>query len=105
MDGAGSQYRAMVFDCLSLLCLNELGLNEEQLAQALSELDVEVIDFDLDLAIQSAKLRRLTLQAGLSLGDRACLALAEQKQATVVTADRAWSAVQETVGMKVLQIR
>lgn len=85
--------------------LLDQGLNEAELAQALSELDVEVIDFDLELATQCAKLRKLTRHAGLSLGDRACLALAEQKQATAVTSDRAWSAVEEAVGVKVLQIR
>jgi len=30
---------------------------------------------------------------GLSLGDRACLALAMQRRAEALTADRAWSAL------------
>ena len=42
-------------------------------------------------AIEVARLRPLTRGHGLSLGDRACLALANRFEAPVVTADRAWS--------------
>lgn len=38
-----------------------------------------------------ADLRRATRQLGLSLGDRACLALALRLRLPIVTADRAWS--------------
>ncbi len=41
-------------------------------------------------AIISGELRPLTRRAGLSLGDRACLALALELDAEVYTADRAW---------------
>jgi len=40
---------------------------------------------------------------GLSLGDRACLALALREQAPVLTGDRAWSKVD--VGVEVVLIR
>lgn len=42
-------------------------------------------------AIEVARLRPLTRKHGLSLGDRACLALARRFDAPVVTADTAWS--------------
>jgi ribonuclease VapC len=42
-------------------------------------------------AIEVARLRPLTRNQGLSLGDRACLALAKRFDASVVTADTAWS--------------
>jgi len=42
-------------------------------------------------AIEVARLRPLTRDAGLSLGDRACLALARRLSAPVLTADSAWS--------------
>lgn len=35
-------------------------------------------------------LRAVTRRYGLSLGDRACLALAMREQSRVLTADRAW---------------
>jgi ribonuclease VapC len=42
-------------------------------------------------AIEIARLRPLTRDLGLSLGDRACLALATRLDAPVLTADSAWS--------------
>lgn len=44
-------------------------------------------------AIEVARLRPLTSPAGLSLADRACLALARRLPAMVLTADHAWSAL------------
>lgn len=41
-------------------------------------------------SIQIARLRPLTRDRGLSLADRACLALAERLQVPVLTADGAW---------------
>jgi ribonuclease VapC len=42
-------------------------------------------------AIEIARLRPLTRAHGLSLGDRACVALAQRLGASAVTADSAWS--------------
>jgi ribonuclease VapC len=44
-------------------------------------------------AVEAARLRSLTRSAGLSLADRACLALGHRLTATVLTADQAWSAL------------
>jgi ribonuclease VapC len=44
-------------------------------------------------AIEVARLRPVTRDLGLSLGDRACLALAKRLGAPVLTADLAWSKV------------
>jgi ribonuclease VapC len=54
-------------------------------------LKLKVVDFDLPHAILTAELRPLTRTLGLSLGDRACLALAISKGATALTADRIWN--------------
>lgn len=43
--------------------------------------------------------------AGLSLGDRACLALAQRLGAPALTADRAWSSVALPASIEVRQIR
>ncbi len=85
--------------------LVDKGLAPVHLERTLKELDVQVIDFDLEQALQSAALRPTTRQAGLSLGDRACLALAQLMKGTAVTADSAWTDVAEAVGVKVLMIR
>ena len=44
-------------------------------------------------AIETARLRPLTRSAGLSLGDRGCLALARRLSAPVLTADQAWGSL------------
>ena len=49
---------------------------------------VEVVPFDLPLAAQAAEYARSLQQ--ISLGDRACLALAKTLLATAWTADRLW---------------
>ncbi len=85
--------------------LVDKGLAPVHLARALKELDVQTIDFDLEQALLSATMRVNTRQAGLSLGDRACLALAQLMKGTAVTADSAWVDVADAVGVKVLMIR
>ena len=45
-------------------------------------------------AVETARLRPLTRSAGLSLGDRGCLALARRLSAPVLTADEAWSGLE-----------
>jgi len=47
----------------------------------------------------------VTSAAGLSPGNRFCLALARRIAAPVLTADRTWSAAAQAVGVEVIQIR
>lgn len=49
--------------------------------------------FDTALAIDAGLLRATTRQLGLSLGDRACMALARRERTRVITADRSWAAL------------
>lgn len=68
------------------------GMDEASAQIAVSVLGIgEITDFDENLAWETAKLRPVTKQYGLSLGDRACLALAIKLNVPVVTADRQWS--------------
>jgi ribonuclease VapC len=57
--------------------LSNDGMPNEMIRDLLDSLELEVIDFDTELAYQTGLLRPLTKHAGLSLGDRACLALAQ----------------------------
>lgn len=69
----------------------------------LEDLGLVLVDFTPDLAAIAARLKAPTRSVGLSLGDRACLALALREQAPVLTGDRAWSKVD--VGVEVMLIR
>jgi PIN domain nuclease of toxin-antitoxin system len=64
---------------------------------------VRIVPFTEQQAILAASLRDATRHAGLSLGDRACLALAIHLNADVYTADRSWMAL--NVGCKVHLVR
>ncbi len=71
--------------------LQERGGTDETIDAALADLDLKVISFDKAQADKAGKLRQATRSRGLSLGDRACLALAAHYDATAVTTDRAWN--------------
>lgn len=51
-------------------------------------------------AIETARLRPLTRDAGLSLGDRACLALARRLDAPALTTDTAWQGAAHDVELR-----
>lgn len=59
--------------------------------------------FDAALAIDAGLLRAATRALGLSLGDRACMALARRERARVITADRSWAALD--IGVEIALIR
>lgn len=71
--------------------LLDSGGTKEQVTETLGLLSVSIADFDAGLADAAIDLRTRTKAAGLSLADRACLALAMREGATALTADRAWA--------------
>jgi PIN domain nuclease of toxin-antitoxin system len=71
--------------------LVERGATYEQADAAIGKFAVPVVDFDLDLARRTGALRASTRSRGLSLGDRACLALGEREQIPILTSDRRWA--------------
>jgi ribonuclease VapC len=66
------------------------GMSKPDLHAVLGGFDMEIVGFDTALALMTGELRAPTHHLGLSLGDRACLALAKQLNATALTADRIW---------------
>jgi ribonuclease VapC len=85
--------------------LVDLGLPESELARALKQFNVAVIDADFELALSVSALRTQTKALGLSLGDRSCLALARHLKGIAITADKAWADLDESLGCLVMQIR
>jgi ribonuclease VapC len=85
--------------------LLDLGLPAHELQRAVAQFGVDVVDFNQEQSLACAALRHMTKSAGLSLGDRACLALAKLMEGLAVTADQAWQDVRISADVKVLMIR
>jgi PIN domain nuclease of toxin-antitoxin system len=68
----------------------ESGMPEDTIREALGGLALETHDFGQELVFQAGWLRPLTRSRGLSLGDRACLALGQRLDLPVLTTDQAW---------------
>jgi ribonuclease VapC len=85
--------------------LVDLGLPLRELPNAIAQFHVAAVDFNQDQAILSAQMRPLTKAIGLSLGDRACIALAKSLDGCAVTADRAWLDIADAVGVSIRLIR
>jgi PIN domain nuclease of toxin-antitoxin system len=80
----------------ALSTLASRGADPADISSELTERDllggaITVQPFTHADAVETARLRRSTRKAGLSLGDRACLALGHRLSAPVLTADRAWT--------------
>lgn len=71
--------------------LQERGTPEKEIVEAIADLRFKIMDFDAIQAIRAGRLRTATRERGLSLGDRACLALAIGEGAIAVTTDRSWA--------------
>jgi PIN domain nuclease of toxin-antitoxin system len=68
-------------------------------------LPLTLVPVDQDLALRAALMADLTRPAGLSLGDRICLALAQRTGQTVLTADRSWLGIAQAIGVRVELVR
>lgn len=69
----------------------EKGLPVELMRSFLATQMVRLVPFNAALAVETALLRPLTKNLGLSFADRACLATAKIEGAIALTADRAWA--------------
>ena len=85
--------------------LSDRAMPSNEAQQLLSGLGLEVRPFDESLAYMAGALREATRSKGLSLGDRACLALGQAEGVPVVTVDRKWAEISEAVGIEVVLAR
>ena len=83
--------------------MSDRGLGGSDLRELLVEMSIEVVSFDLAQAEATANLRPLTKSRGLSLGDRACLALAIGTGGIAVTADRSWATLGLPVEIEIIR--
>jgi ribonuclease VapC len=83
--------------------LVDRGWERERAASRASVTGMIAVDFDTRQSVEAGWLRSATRSRGLSLGDRACLALAMAEGARVLTADRAWAGLDLGIEITVLR--
>lgn len=81
----------------------DIGVSESRAREWLMRFGLPIRPFDEELAVATGILRSGTKKAGLSLGDRACIALALREGGSVITADRNWKGL--NLGVDVAMIR
>lgn len=83
--------------------LRESGIALDEVTEILQPLNIQIVAFTEAQAVRAGDLRPETKPSGLSLGDLACLALAEELRLPALTADREWRGV--TIGVTIQVIR
>lgn len=83
----------------------KLGAARRDIEALLGPLPIRLIPVDAALSYEAGMLRRVTLEGGLSLGDRCCLALAKREGLPALTAERRWPAIAALAGVTVVTIR
>ncbi len=79
------------------------GLPDADAVIAARRFGAELVDVDGDQAAMAGVIHAATRAAGISMADAFCLALAKQRNLPVLTADRAWKALD--LGVEVTLIR
>lgn len=81
------------------------GAERSQILEVLTPLPIEPVAMDAALAYDAGLLLPATRAAGLSLGDRTCLALARRLGVPALTAERRWVDVADAAKVEVRLIR
>lgn len=83
--------------------LSDRGVSIAEAKRLTDKLELSVVAFDEALAVDTAALLAKGREHGLSLGDRACVALAQREGLPVLTGDREWASAE--LGVDVVLIR
>ncbi len=81
------------------------GADEAQVQALKNRLPFPLEPLGDEVATTAALMASVTRRAGLSLGDRCCLALAKHLAVPALTADQAWTEVADEIGVTVHSIR
>jgi ribonuclease VapC len=81
------------------------GMPVTEVDAMLNPLPLVIVAADAKLARLAGQLRTITSSAGLSLGDRFCLALAKSENLPAWTSDRKWQSISEAVQVEIMLIR
>ncbi|MFI3156402.1 MAG: type II toxin-antitoxin system VapC family toxin [Methylococcaceae bacterium] len=95
--------------CMSTVNLSEVAgrlirdnIDPMPLIQQIGLTSISIVPFTQTHALYAANFILQTQRYGLSLGDRACLGLAKERQLAVLTADTVWS---QLADIEIIQIR
>jgi len=110
-EAGHEQVGALIDDaCLSAVNLSEViarfvrdGHDASTVLHRMASTSIEIVPFAAADAALAASLVPATRPLGLSLGDRACLALALSRRIPAVTADRTW--VRLRIGLDIRVVR
>ena len=83
--------------------LRERGLSVEEVDEVLGGFHLDIRPLTPAQAYATGHLRPATRAVGLSLGDRACLALAAELGVPALTADQAWAGAEIGVTVEVIR--
>jgi len=83
--------------------LVSVGIGPEEAWEAVIAPIPEIVEFDKEQAKITGGLLPQTRSLGLSMGDRACLALGIALNAPIYTADRAWKGLKLKVSIHVIR--
>jgi PIN domain nuclease of toxin-antitoxin system len=89
--------------CETYTRLIEAGLSKADADDQVAQLGLRIRSFREAHALEAAVLRPLTRHVGLSMGDRACLALARLNDLPVLTADRLWADLDIGVDIRLIR--
>ncbi len=78
----------------SLTTLQRIGISPQEALTLIADIVMTIVPFDLEQAGYVAELQSQVQHKGLSLGDRACIALGIKLQVPIYTADRVWAQLQ-----------
>ena len=79
------------------------GTGPEEAGRTLERLGARVVPFEVADVVPTARLRAVRGSAALSLGDRACLALAFRLGLPALTADRIWAKLDTGVDVRLIR--
>ncbi len=96
--------------CISAVNLSEVlgrfardGHDPVKVLGQIASTALEVVPFGAQQAALTAAMVPATSRYGLSLGDRACLALAASRGIPVLTADRAWAGLNLDIAIRLIR--
>ena len=89
--------------CEVIAVAQRAGRSPQRLEVALRASPISFAAFEVEHAMAAGRLEATTRPPGLSLGDRACLALAIARDLPVLTADRAWARLELPIAVEVIR--